>query len=188
MGPGRQLVSARTAVSWQTSLADLSLILFMITAAAVTHRPPPKRQPERPAERPVVARPHAGPSDRGAAMAVYIAAPDAPPLARWLSQQPRDPRQQLTITVAYTPGAEAQALETAARMLREAKAGVPELRQNAGGDAAGDVGGARIVIEPGGGPPRAELAFDAPANASTQSVARSLRPSGQQSSHGPVSQ
>ncbi|WP_395391881.1 hypothetical protein WBP07_13860 [Novosphingobium sp. BL-8A] len=170
-------MSARTAVSWQTSLADLSLILFMITTAAVTHRPPAKHQLARQAETPAPVQPSAGPSVRGEAMAVYIAAPDAPPLARWLSQQPRDPRQQLTITVAYAPGAEAQALETAARMLREAKAGVP------------DLGGPRIVVEPGARPPRAELAFDAPLPPTTnESVARSLRPSGQALSHGHMPQ
>ncbi|WP_395328912.1 hypothetical protein WBP06_14030 [Novosphingobium sp. BL-8H] len=175
-------MSARTAVSWQTSLADLSLILFMITAAAVTHRPPARHRPDRPPA--AVARPPAGPSDRGEALAVYIAGPGAPPLARWLSQQPRDPRQQLTITVAYAPGAEARALETAAAMLRQAQAG------------ASDFGGARIVVEPGAGPPQAALAFDAPAipplppapSPSVEGMARSLRPSGQASSHGPVPQ
>lgn len=171
-------MSARTAVSWQTSLADLSLILFMITAAAVTHR-----VPKPAAEKPVVRR-EIGPSDRGEALAVYIASPGAPPLARWLSQQPRDPRQQLTITVAYAPGEEAQALEIASRMLREA------------GTDSVHVGGARIVVEPGSGLPRAELAFDAPAGAASgatsaaagESMARSLRSSGQASSHGRTAQ
>lgn len=168
-------MSARTTVSWQTSLADLSLILFMITTAAVTHRPPVRHRPEKPA----VVQPQAGPSVRGEALAVYIAAPGAPPLAQWLIRQPRDPRQQLTITVGYAPGMEAPALEKAVAMLRAAQ------------EVGPGYGNARIVVEPGAGPPRAEMAFDAPAPAvtlpSTQGVARSLQPSGQTPSHGPMS-
>lgn len=164
-------MSVRSAVSWQTSLADLSLILFMITAAAVTHRPP------KPAPQGQDLRQNAVASDRGEALAVHIATPGAPALARWLGQQPGDPRQQLTITVAYVPGREASALERAGQMLREASM------------AAGRFGGVRIVVEPGTGPPRAELAFDAPSPAMPGAgMARSLRSPREASTHGRTAQ
>ena len=176
-------MSARTATSWQTSLADLSLILFMLMAAALAHRPvPPRTEAKTQPARPDPAPPQA-PSAQGEPLALYIAAPGAPPLARWLESQPRDPRQQLTVTLAYGPGAEAKALETAAALVRE---------------QGGSLASARIVIEPGPGlgvaPLRAALAFDAPPveAQSGQSppmearpgVARSLRRAGEQTSHG----
>lgn len=173
------LVSARTATSWQTSLADLSLILFMLLAAALAQRPvPAKPVPAKPASHESAAAEDDGPSPRAEPMAVYIAAPGAPPLARWLESQPRDPRQQLTVTVAYGPGGQAKALETAAGLLRQ-ESGLP-------GDGRET---ARIVIEPGTSarvaPPRAVLAFDAPPpEDDTPRVARSLRRSADDTSHG----
>src|SRR3546814_12757082 len=41
-------------------------------------------------------------------LAVYVAAPGAPPLAQWLHEQAADPRQQLTITARYGSGGGAQ--------------------------------------------------------------------------------
>lgn len=120
---------------WQTSLADLSLILFMLAAAALHDRPP--------AARPAPASPRSEP------LAVYEATPEAPRLGVWLEQQAPDPRQQLTITARYgaAPGAREQALAQAARLLAE----------------AGQAGrAARIVVEPGAGPARVALAYDTP--------------------------
>lgn len=126
---------------WQTSLADLSLILFLIAASAVgrhqreqEHQPAPRAAPP--------------PSAQGEPLAVYAAAPGAPPLARWLADQAPDPRQQLTITARYgaEPGAQGRALGEAARLLAEA--------QGLGRRA-------RLVVEPGEGPARVALAFDA---------------------------
>ncbi|MEE4451862.1 hypothetical protein [Novosphingobium resinovorum] len=120
---------------WQTSLADLSLILFMLAAAAL-HQRPPAKQPDR-------ASPQSEP------VAVYEAASGAPRLDDWLAQQAADPRQQLTIITRYgpRPGAREAALREAARLLEE----------------AGQAGrAARIVVEPGGGPARVALAYDTP--------------------------
>lgn len=120
---------------WQTSLADLALILFMLSAAAL-HQRPPAKGPER-------ASPQSEP------VAVYEAARDAPGLDEWLAQQAADPRQQLTITTRYgrQPGAREAALREAARLLAE----------------AGQAGrAARIVVEPGAGPARVALAYDTP--------------------------
>ena len=146
-------MSVRVGQSWQTSLADLSLILFMATAAAVS------RQPETvPGD-----RASASPSARTEPLSVYVAAPDAPPLSLWLNQQAEDPRQQLTITARYGRDADARAqpkaLSDATRLLAQAGA---EGRE------------ARIVVEPGEGPARAVLAYDSPtskdasANGSTE--------------------
>lgn len=143
---------ARAGQGWQTSLADLSLILFLITAAAAS------RQAE---SRPGAAM--AAPSARAEPLSVYVAAAGAPALAQWLRDQAADPRQQLTITARYGPGTQAQALAEAARLAAE----------------AGELGlAARIVVEPGEGPARVALAYDAPGAADVardlqQSVARS---------------
>lgn len=128
------------AFGWQTSLADLSLILFMLAAAAL-HDKPQER-----AEKPGVSAPASAQSEP---LAVYDAAPDAPPLGAWLDQQAVDPRQQLTITARYgpTPGAREAALREAARLLAQ----------------AGPAGrAARVVVEPGAGPARVALAYDTP--------------------------
>lgn len=142
-------MSARAANGWQTSLADLSLILFMVAAAAAS-RVPLNAPAAKPASPPANARQiSAGPSPQAEPLAVYIAAPDAPSLADWLAQQDDDPRHRLTVTAQYGEGAQAQAkaLEQALELAREAgRAG----RQ------------ARIVVEPGTGAARAVLAFDAP--------------------------
>lgn len=124
---------------WQTSLADLSLILFMLAAAALHDRPPATSRPAPDTFRP---------APRSEPLAVYDATPGAPALAPWLEQQAPDPRQQLTITARYdaTPGARERALAQAARLLVE----------------AGQAGrAARIVVEPGAGPARVALTYDA---------------------------
>ena len=139
-------MSGRATVSWQTSLADLSLILFMVTAAAVSTAPSPKQGGKAPA---AMRQEIAGRSQRAEPLSVYIALPDAPPLAQWLNQQAPDPRQQLTITAPY----EAARVQSRAAALEAALALAGEARE--AGLAA------RIVLEPGQGGIRAELAFDA---------------------------
>ena len=68
---------ARTGTGWQYALADLSLILFMVTAAGVSEAAPSQAPP------------------RSEPVAVWRAG--GPSLAEWLAAQPTDPRQQLTI-------------------------------------------------------------------------------------------
>ena len=144
-------MSARSGQNWQTSLADLSLVLFLITAAAVSRHPAKAAKPSSsfaasPSPAAVSA---AAPSPQSEPLSVYVAEPGAPPLAQWLGQQFADSRQQLTITVRYgaAPGSQVRALAAAARLLTEA---------GAHGRAA------RLVVEPGGGPARAVLAYDVP--------------------------
>ncbi len=82
---------------WQTVLADLSLILFMVCASALSTAAPNESRPEPPPE----------------PLALYRADPGAPPLDQWLREQAADPRQRLTIVATYTgsdrPAATAQA-------------------------------------------------------------------------------
>jgi hypothetical protein len=71
---------ARSGSGWQTVLADLSLILFMVMATAVSETPGTVGGP-------VESEP----------VAQWRGAEDAPGLRDWLAAQPQDPRQQLTI-------------------------------------------------------------------------------------------
>ncbi len=93
-------------LGWQTTIADLALILFMVTAAAMADQPEGDAAPD--ASLPVEAEP----------LALYRAAEGAPPLDDWLAQQPRDARQHLTILARHAPGdvdaATQRALEFAA--------------------------------------------------------------------------
>lgn len=144
-------MSTRASTGWQTALADLSLTLFMITAAAVSQQTPHAAAREGKDKRAAAAEAagSSAPSAQSEPLAVYVDAPGVPPLAEWLAEQAIDPRQQLTITARYGPASDAQerALAAATRLARE----------------AGEAGrGARIVVEPGAGPPRVAIAFDSP--------------------------
>jgi hypothetical protein len=116
----------RTGVGWQYALTDLSLILFMISAAALAKsgghgvKPPP---PPVLAAPPIVADP----------VAVWRPGPGAPGLGAWLASTGRDARQRLTIVARYSGANAALASAQAARLLAEA------------GPSAGKV---RIVVEP----------------------------------------
>lgn len=133
---------------WQTILADLALILFMICAsalsvaegpapAAVKAQAAPLRAPPPPAPHPVT------PSQQAEPVGVWRDGPGAPPLAQWLADQAADPRLRLSIVVRYgarsanPQSAREAALEQAARLARTA------------GPRAGS---ARVVVEPGAQP------------------------------------
>jgi hypothetical protein len=79
---------ARAASGWQTVLADLSLILFMVTAATAD-QPGPDAAPALTLVDPALGDPVAVWREGGA------------PLADWLASQSKDPRQRLTIVVPY---------------------------------------------------------------------------------------
>jgi hypothetical protein len=131
----------RAGTGWQTLMADLSIILFMVTAAALTQAGPGKSQGVQAA--PSGRTP--APSPRGEPIAVYRSGDGAPPLGTWLDTQPRDPRQMLTLVSTYTPGKQSQALARAAAFAADA-----EVRKIQ----------ARVIIEPGAGDASATLAYD----------------------------
>ena len=139
--PPHGLYGAPITMPWQTILADLALILFMMTAAALANAPdgplaPITPGPGKAAVRPVPPAPPAplAPSARGEPVGVWRDGPGGPGLADWLSQQARDPRLRVSILVRHAKGQERAALTRAEALVA----------------AAGERGaGARIVIEPG---------------------------------------
>jgi hypothetical protein len=92
---------ARAGSGWQTVLADLSLILFMVTASAVNEAP--SVPPPAPVVLPALGEP----------VALWRAGPDAPTLPEWVAQHP-DPRLGLTILAPPEEAEAALALGAAA--------------------------------------------------------------------------
>ena len=88
----------RTGSGWQYALADLSLILFMVTAAALSQ---------------AGAKDEMHPSSQGEPLAVWQAAAGSPSLRDWLNIQAPDRRQQLTIIARYRTGGLARAVAEA---------------------------------------------------------------------------
>jgi len=134
----------RNPSSWQLILADLALILFLVTAAALTAGSPPDEAAK------VEGRADAAPQAQPLApsQALFRAGPGLPTLAQWLALQPRDPRAALTIIAQYAPGEEAQVWDDARQMAATAAA------QNVR---------ARVVIRPAQrNDLYASLAFDQP--------------------------
>ena len=135
--PPHGLYGAPIAMPWQTILADLAMILFMMTAAALAQAPDGPILPgaAKPASQPVpVKPPPPAASPRAEPVGVWRDDPGAPALAEWLAQQARDPRLRVSILVRHGAGQERRALARAEALLM----------------AAGARGaGARIVIEPG---------------------------------------
>lgn len=123
--PPHGLYGAPIAMPWQTILADLALILFMMTAAALANAPHGALLPQ--------SAPPA-PSVRGEPVGVWRDGPGSPGLAAWLAQQARDPRLRVSFLVRHLPGHEQAALARAEALVAMA-----------GARGAG----ARIVIEPG---------------------------------------
>ena len=111
-----------TTIGWQTVFADLSIILFMMTASAVGNAPTAsKNQTMVP---PVAAE--------TVPVAVWRDAPGAQPLHDWLASQGQDPRVRFSFIVRYRDGGSPKA---AAQLLA--------LAQSTGHNS-------RIMLEPTG--------------------------------------
>ena len=113
------VLSARGAGhGWQLILADLALILFLLTLSALPASETGKGQGG-------IGRAGALPSPRPAAIApaqaLYRPFAGGPGLAQWLAAQPRDPRATLTIFSRYRPGDEAAAWAAARRLADDAR-------------------------------------------------------------------
>lgn len=113
----------RTGIGWQYALTDLSLILFLVAASALA-KSPAKAPASAGDPLPQLADP----------VAIWRPSAGGLPLHTWLSGQPDDPRQRLTVIARYATGHAAEASADAAELL----AGVP-------------LGGrkVRILVEPG---------------------------------------
>jgi hypothetical protein len=136
-------MTVRVGTGWQTTIADLSMILFMLTASAVTRQKPQAHAAPASALATSATRSPMQPAARSEPTAIWIAGQGAPPLGEWLAQQPRDSRQQVTITATYAPGAMDEALAQAQALARQA-------------------GDARVVVEPGAPGVRVMIGYDAP--------------------------
>ena len=99
-------MKARAGTGWQYVMTDLSLILFMITAAAL--RDAPGAQP----------MPIAVPAE-GEPVALWREGPGSPSLAIWLGENGGDPRLRLTIYAQ--PAASAEARKLASEAARSAR-------------------------------------------------------------------
>lgn len=88
---------ARAGTGWQTTLADLSLILFLVVAAGASRRP---SQAPAPPVLPAASEP----------VAVWRDLAGGPTLAGWLAHQGADPRQRLTLFAPPQAAERAQAL------------------------------------------------------------------------------
>ncbi len=117
----------RAGTGWQYALADLSLILFLVTASALAQASQ-SRPVVQPAAPPIAAAIGSEP------VAVWSASPQAPPLARWLGSVGADPRLEVQVVVRYASGGRAAAIAQANEI---AVAGGPR------------AAAARILVEPG---------------------------------------
>jgi hypothetical protein len=114
--------SPRGGHGWQLILADLALILFLLTLSALpaAEATPSRRLTDREArERDVKGplQPEIAP-----AQALYRPLPKGPSLSQWLAAQAPDPRATLTIIAAHRPGGEAAAWDRAQSLAQEARA------------------------------------------------------------------
>lgn len=107
--------------SWPLILADLALILFLITLTGLgedeSEADPGVMAAARGGSRQVVAEAVVAP-----AQALYRPVAGGPSLEEWLAGQPNDPRATLTIFAHYTPGKEAAAWAEASALARQAAA------------------------------------------------------------------
>ena len=106
----------RAGVGWQYALADLSLILFMVCAAALAReqkahagwRPPVGAAQSALPRTPSPVAPGQTPPVQAVALAepvaIWRAGPGMPTLEQWLASQAIDPRQRLTIVAQYANG------------------------------------------------------------------------------------
>ncbi|WP_068090757.1 hypothetical protein [Novosphingobium rosa] len=121
-------MSIRGGIGWQTLLADLSLILFMVTAAAMAEPSVPagKAQAAPPPPPPPPPSPKPGPDlvdpTRAQPLAIWREAPGGPGIDAWLASQQPDSRQRLTITLRYPPEGQSHAIVNIARLTQEAGA------------------------------------------------------------------
>lgn len=111
--------SAARHHSWHFILADLALILFLLTLTGLpleAETPGARRKESRVAPDPQIAP----------AQALFRPVKGGPTLGAWLASQPRDARATLTIFALHRQGDEAAAWQAASALSREAAtAGVP---------------------------------------------------------------
>ncbi|MAK98854.1 MAG: hypothetical protein CL803_04630 [Citromicrobium sp.] len=103
-------MSMRGLSGWQTALADLSLILFAVVAAAYRDDPTEAERADQAAE-----------ISLGQPMAVFRPGGDAD-LTRWLGSQDLGQGEVATVVVRHRPGAAAAATREAANLVAQIEA------------------------------------------------------------------
>ncbi|MEL7198164.1 MAG: hypothetical protein AAGL10_07595 [Pseudomonadota bacterium] len=111
----------RIAAGWQLILADLALILFLVTLAALASALQAQVD-SKDASIPLTA---SAQSDRTAdtaapVQALYRPAVGIAPFGEWLSDQPNDPRAQLTIIASYSAQANPETWRRVRAMVSQA--------------------------------------------------------------------
>lgn len=137
-----------TDSSWQVLLADLSLILFLSTAAALGAEQSAESTPVLYEATPV---------------AQHRLRDGGPTLGEWLATQPKDPHLRLTLIIPFEPWFKGKALARAESLAREAR------RHDKF---------ARIVIEPSESrsQPTAVLTYEGPRDTSNGPTSESENP------------
>lgn len=135
---------ARAGTGWQYVMTDLSLILFMLTAAALRDAPPSH----------AAAGSLSVPAE-GEPVAVWRGGDKAPALRTWLAETGGDPRMRLTIIAA--PQAASQALVLASQSGRPVRIVLdPEASTSPYAALTYDRGMARPLLQEGGPVPAEE--------------------------------
>ena len=119
---------------WQLILADLALILFLLTLSALPAAEAESGEPPADNTALAVLRPEVAP-----AQALFRAVPGGPSLGAWLAAQSPDPRATLTIFATYSKGGDAAAWARAQALADEARAGGTRVRTIITTGAAADV-------------------------------------------------
>jgi hypothetical protein len=127
VGAGR-LDAGRGGHGWQLILADLALILFLLTLSAL-----PAAEAEsgrRLADSEARDKDARGPNlpEIAAAQALFRPVEGGPSLSAWLAAQGSDPRATLTIFVTHGEGREAAAWQRAQALAAEARAAGTRVR------------------------------------------------------------
>ncbi len=113
---------------WQLILADLALILFLLTLSALPAAEAETGQRLADSKaRAQDAQPRID-AEIAASQALFRPVAEGPSLGQWLQSQPRDPRATLTIFVTHTQGGEAAAWQRAQVLADEARASGTKVR------------------------------------------------------------
>ena len=108
-------MNLRNAPGWQLILADLSLILFLVTVAALAEQSEEyEPRPEQDSRRPD--------ANIAPAQALYRPDPGSPPIAEWLESQSPDPRATLSVISLHRAEEERRAWERALALADQARA------------------------------------------------------------------
>ena len=108
---------------WQLILADLALILFLLTLSALpaAEAESGRKRADR-AARGEEARAFPATAEIAAAQALFRPVSGGPSLTQWLASQPGDPRTTLTVFARHRVGEESAAWQAARQLAAEAQA------------------------------------------------------------------